>query len=246
MSCLLNKITLLVITILLFSTYPVKADNVTEIEKYQNELEKAQEQLLNYQKNNLNEQMKRERNELNRKVSELTNYVRAFEIAQSTRVFERQLFKLNEDAKLYFPASTTRITSPFNPNRIHPITGVKQPHIGIDIAMPGDQYIYAAEKGTVIGVYKEYDVRMNGYGDAIMLQHQIDIDGNGQKEVVTTFYAHLMPGTTKVNVGDVVDRGQLIAQMGNSGISTGQHLHFEVHIGEWSKQNAVDPMLFLN
>jgi murein DD-endopeptidase MepM/ murein hydrolase activator NlpD len=227
--------------------YPVKADNLKQLEKYQNELENAQEQLLIYQNNELNEQTKQEMIQLNKRVSELNGYVKAYEMTQTNIFIKQQLVKkLDSGAKLYFPASTTRITSYFDNNRKHPITGENKAHIGIDIAMPGNQYIYAAEKGTVIDVYKEYDGRMNGYGDAIMLQHQIDLDGDGQKEIVTTFYAHLMPGTTQVTKGDVVDRGQLLAQMGTSGISTGQHLHFEVHIGHWSKQNAVDPMLFLN
>lgn len=237
---------LLVITVLLIAGYPVKADNLEQLEKYQNELKNAQEQLLIYQNNELNEQMKQEMIKLNKRVSELKGYVKAYKMTQTNIFIKQQLVKLDPGAKLFFPASTTRITSYFDSNRKHPITGENKAHIGIDIAMPGNQYIYAAEKGTVIDVYKEYDGRMNGYGDAIMLQHKIDIDGDGQKEVVTTFYAHLMPNTTQVSVGDVVDRGQLIAQMGTSGISTGQHLHFEVHIGTWSKQNAVDPMLFLN
>lgn len=148
-------------------------------------------------------------------------------------------------AVLFWPASTRRVTSAFNPNRVHPVTGVVQPHRGMDIAAPGTQQIYAAADGVVVDTYTEYDGRMNGYGDAILLTHYIDIDGNGTKEQVSTLYAHLRSGSTRVSPGQTVSRGQQIALMGNTGIGTGQHLHFEVHIGGWAHANAVNPANYL-
>ncbi|GEM03930.1 peptidase [Halolactibacillus miurensis] len=146
---------------------------------------------------------------------------------------------------LFWPASTRRVTSPFNPNRVHPVTGVVKPHRGMDIAAPGTQQIYAAADGVVVDTYTEYDGRMNGYGDAILLTHYIDIDGDGDKEQVSTLYAHLRSGTTRVSPGQSVSRGQQIALMGNTGIGTGQHLHFEVHLGGWAHANAVNPANYL-
>ena len=148
-------------------------------------------------------------------------------------------------AVLFWPASTRRVTSPFNPNRVHPVTGVVRPHRGMDIAAPGTQQIYAAADGIVVATYTEYDGRMNGYGDAILLTHYIDLNGDGTKEQVSTFYAHLRSGTTRVSPGQSVSRGQQIALMGNTGVSTGQHLHFEVHLGGWANANAVNPANYL-
>ena len=129
--------------------------------------------------------------------------------------------------------------------RDSPVTGVVSPHRGMDIAAPGTQQIYAAADGVVVATYTEYDGRMNGYGDAILLTHYIDLNGDGTKEQVSTFYAHLRSGTTRVSPGQSVSRGQQIALMGNTGVSTGQHLHFEVHFGGWAHANAVNPANYL-
>jgi len=146
---------------------------------------------------------------------------------------------------LFWPASTRRVTSPFNPYRVHPVTGVVRPHRGMDIAAPGTQQIYAAADGVVVDTYTEYDGRMNGYGDAILLTHYIDLNGDGTKEQVSTLYAHLRSGTTRVSPGQSVSKGQQIALMGNTGVGTGQHLHFEVHFGGWAHANAVNPANYL-
>ncbi|GEN56532.1 peptidase [Halolactibacillus alkaliphilus] len=146
---------------------------------------------------------------------------------------------------LHWPASTRRVTSAFNPNRVHPVTGVVRPHRGMDIAAPGTQQIYAAEAGVVVDTYTEFDGRMNGYGDAILITHYIDLNGDGNRQQVTTFYAHLRSGSTTVRPGQTVSRGQQIALMGSTGVGTGQHLHFEVHIGGWAHANAVNPANYL-
>jgi len=64
-------------------------------------------------------------------------------------------------------------------------------------------------------------------------------------KVYTTVYAHME--TRLVGNGQTVRKGQQIGIMGNTGQSTGQHLHFEIHEGPWnaSKSNAVDPMRYL-
>ncbi|GEM02029.1 N-terminal domain of peptidoglycan hydrolase CwlO-containing protein [Halolactibacillus halophilus] len=146
---------------------------------------------------------------------------------------------------LFWPASTRRVTSSFNPNRVHPITGVVRPHRGMDIASPGTQQIYAAADGVVVATYTQYDGRMNGYGDAILLTHYMDLNGDGTKEQVSTLYAHLRSGSTRVSSGQSVSRGDTIALMGNTGVGTGQHLHFEVHFGGWAHANAVNPATYL-
>ncbi|MFA9558954.1 murein hydrolase activator EnvC [Evansella sp. AB-rgal1] len=110
-------------------------------------------------------------------------------------------------------------------------------HHGIDIGQGGRSNvpIVAAESGTVV-----YSGWMNGYGNTILISHFI---GGRQ---LTTLYAHL--DALHVSGGQRVNRGQQIGIMGNTGQSTGPHLHFEVHEGGWNgaKSNSRNPMNYIN
>ncbi|MFX3624141.1 MAG: murein hydrolase activator EnvC [Ectobacillus sp.] len=107
-------------------------------------------------------------------------------------------------------------------------------HKGIDIAASGTVPVVASAAGTVIR--SEYS---SSYGNVVYISHSI----NGK--TYTTLYAHLR--SRSVQAGQAVQQGQQIGIMGNTGISFGQHVHFEVHAGSWNaaKSNAVDPMSFL-
>jgi len=96
--------------------------------------------------------------------------------------------------------------------RTHPLSGRKEMHKGIDFAgkMGGD--VIAVAKGLIIYAGKRY-----GYGHVIDIAH-----GNG----FTTRYAH--NSKILVSVGDTVEKGFRIAEIGSSGRSTGPHVHFEV------------------
>lgn len=101
-------------------------------------------------------------------------------------------------------------------------------HAGRDIACPVGTPIYAAASGTVIHINDQADT----YGNHIMIAH-----GNE----VYTLYAHC--SELLVSVGDTVTQGQLIALSGNTGNTTGPHLHFEVRVGGSQYQvNNVDPL----
>ncbi|MEH7350263.1 murein hydrolase activator EnvC family protein [Gottfriedia acidiceleris] len=108
-------------------------------------------------------------------------------------------------------------------------------HEGVDIASAGSVPVVAAADGVVIRAYVS-----SSYGNCVFITHNID----GQ--VWTTVYAHL--ASFNVSTGQTVSKGMQIGYMGNSGHSTGQHLHFELHKGEWNyaKSNAVDPMKYIN
>ncbi len=110
--------------------------------------------------------------------------------------------------------ASTRITSPFG-YRMHPILKVNKLHTGIDIGASYGTDILAANSGKVITA--AYNA--NGYGYYIMIDH-----GGG----IVTLYGH--SSKLLVNKGDVVTRGQVIAKVGSTGMSTGSHLHFEVRI----------------
>lgn len=97
--------------------------------------------------------------------------------------------------------------------RIHPIYKVKKLHTGIDFSAPIGTPVYA----TADGVVKHVKVKFSGYGKFIEIDH-----GFGFR----TRYAHLHDFNVKE--GQKVKRGELIAYVGNTGMSTAPHLHYEV------------------
>lgn len=97
--------------------------------------------------------------------------------------------------------------------RFHPILKVRKMHTGLDFGAPMGTPIYATADGTVINATNG----ANGYGLAVDIQH-----GFGYE----TKYAHL--SKVNVHVGQKVKRGELIAYSGNSGLSKGPHLHYEI------------------
>ncbi|MBI4360627.1 peptidoglycan DD-metalloendopeptidase family protein [Candidatus Micrarchaeota archaeon] len=98
---------------------------------------------------------------------------------------------------------------------VHPLSGEIRPHDGLDLKIASGTPVKAAAAGKV--VVPDFDT--DGYGAWIILDH-----GNG----VETRYAHLTPGAFKVRSGDTVSQGDVLALSGDSGGSTGPHLHFEV------------------
>ncbi|WP_459500014.1 M23 family metallopeptidase [Bacillus sp. C1] len=131
-------------------------------------------------------------------------------------------------AKFIYPTDTTRVTSGFR--------GSRPDHHGVDLAQVGDHPIYAAASGQVSRSYLS-----SSYGECIMIVHTID------GVTWETVYAHMRNGSRKVREGDYVTQGQTIGVMGNTGQSSGQHLHFELHKGRWNinKSNAVNPLDYL-
>jgi murein DD-endopeptidase MepM/ murein hydrolase activator NlpD len=120
------------------------------------------------------------------------------------------------------------LTSSFG-TRVDPIT--RKPgefHSGLDIGAPSGTSILAAESGTVIVAQF-----WSGYGNTVVVDH-----GNG----LWTLYPHIRMGGFKVEKGDLVKKGQLLAEVGSTGRSTGPHLHFEVRLNE----RAVNPSSYLN
>lgn len=104
-----------------------------------------------------------------------------------------------------------RISSKFG-MRIHPITKKLKPHKGIDIPKPKGTLIYATGNGMVIA--KGYN---SSYGNFLGIRHAGGF---------SSFYAHL--DSIFVNIGDSVQIMDTIASVGNTGLATGYHLHYEV------------------
>jgi len=131
-----------------------------------------------------------------------------------------------------FPTAVP-ISSGFG-DRVAPCRYCSSDHRGVDFVPGNGAPIFAIADGVVTA--SEFG---GGYGQYVYLEHDV----NGRS--VLTVYAHMQRGSSPLRVGDVVQVGDFIGLVGNTGISTGPHLHFEVRIeGEyvdpfaWLKENA--------
>ena len=106
------------------------------------------------------------------------------------------------------------LSSAFSRSRFHPILHHARPHEGIDVAAPMGAPIVAPAAGTITLV-----ARQNGYGNVLEIDH-----GNG----IVTRYAHC--SRIVVKKGQRVQRGQVVANVGSTGLATGPHLHYEIHV----------------
>jgi murein DD-endopeptidase MepM/ murein hydrolase activator NlpD len=127
----------------------------------------------------------------------------------------------DEQEAVWIPPANGRISSPSG-NRYNPVTGRREFHDGIDIAIPTGTPIFAPKRGEVIA-----SGYCAGYGRFMRLSHE-----NGY----ITFFAHLSRPVAAI--GDIVGQGYHIAYSGNTGQSTGPHLHF----GIFRNGQFIDPL----
>jgi murein DD-endopeptidase MepM/ murein hydrolase activator NlpD len=134
--------------------------------------------------------------------------------------------------------------------RVHPIQKTRKHHNGEDLISTAHNpaYLKAIWEGVVVDARpaksKKANGEPNGYGYFVSVRHRI-----GGKDYVA-LYAHCLKGSFQVKAGDKVKAGQVLAILGNSGASTGPHLHFEIHVGKkvgWSTDGSgfLDPIPFL-
>ncbi|NLP18527.1 MAG: peptidoglycan DD-metalloendopeptidase family protein [Firmicutes bacterium] len=206
-----------------------------EIAQKKIELEKQREQLLTLQDRTLAKQAQVEadaaqRERLLEKIqSEKELYEAALdELERTSRQLEELIRRLQEESGgealvgkggMQWPVGAPRRVSSEFGMRPHPVFGGNRMHTGLDIAAPYGQSIYgqpifaaAAGKVLVSGV-------QGGYGNTVVLDH-----GGG----ISTLYGHA--SALLVQPGQVVARGQTIARVGSTGVSTGPHVHFEVRV----------------
>ncbi len=115
------------------------------------------------------------------------------------------------------PVDGARISSGFG-MRFHPVLGYSRMHKGIDFAVPVGTPVMAAGGGTV-----ESAGWVNGYGNFMVVDH-----GSGYE----TAYGHLSRFANGMRRGSHVHQGEVIAFSGNTGLSTGPHLHYEIRINK--------------
>lgn len=118
-----------------------------------------------------------------------------------------------------------RVVSPFG-YRIHPLYKIEHFHTGIDIANEYGTPIKATADGVV-----KFAGWQQGYGKAVVVQHEFGY---------STIYGHL--SSIKVKQGQKVFRGEIIGLMGDTGTTTGPHLHYEV----WRENKLCNPIRFVN
>lgn len=155
-------------------------------------------------------------------------------------VISSELLAKYANAKLIIPfakwdSSSGYITSKYG-FRVHPVTGQGKKHTGIDLVSTSSNKIVAAEDGIVS--LRTYN-RSSSYGNGVEILHVL---ADGTK--CYTFYGHMKDGTVQCKVGDVVKKGEVIGIMGSTGMSTGDHLHFEVRVKS-GYGNDIDPTPFL-
>jgi len=116
-------------------------------------------------------------------------------------------------AFLRAPVEFTRVSSVFNPHRLHPILNLIRGHMGTDYAAPIGTPVHAAGDGRVA-----FEGVRGGYGNAILLSHSNEIQ---------TLYGHMSRFARDIHVGSHVQQGAVIGYVGMTGLATGPHLHYE-------------------
>jgi len=142
----------------------------------------------------------------------------------SFKSIKKELNEYLDKIPSVWPTDSRYIGAPFG-MRMHPILKVYKMHTGVDIGGKTGDNIYASGAGKV--VFASWN---GGYGYMIKIDH-----GEG----IETLYGH--SSKLLVKVGDIVKKGQIIGLVGNTGLSTGPHVHFEVRIDNV----PVNPLAFI-
>jgi murein DD-endopeptidase MepM/ murein hydrolase activator NlpD len=163
--------------------------------------------------------------------TELDNYIRRANLLAGSYIeavdsLESHTDQLRRTPSISpIPPSVGWFTSPYANIRMHPIYNEPRPHPGIDVYAPHGTAILAPANGRIAEVRT-----VAGYGKTVTVDH-----GYG----VQTFYAHC--SRTVVQVGERVERGDKIAEVGKTGTATGPHLHYEVLVN----RRRVNPKDFI-
>ena len=126
------------------------------------------------------------------------------------------------------PVQFSRISSRFNPSRRHPVLNTIRAHRGVDYAAPVGTPVRAAGEGRV-----RFVGRQGGYGNVIELEH-----GSG----VVTVYGHLSRFAAQLRRGQRIELGKVIGFVGQTGLATGPHLHYEYRIRGVHKNPQTVPL----
>lgn len=126
-----------------------------------------------------------------------------------------------------FPVVATRVSSTFG-GRVHPVSGARHVHSGVDLAAPAGRAVHASAAGVVSHIGND----PRGYGKYVVIRHP-----NGY----ASYYAHLSKIERGLRKGVHVPRAQRVGAVGSTGTATGPHLHFEVKRGN----RPMDPLALI-
>lgn len=238
-----------------FSDFLINMEVVSQIAEYDSQLleqlkeieEKIQtlKTSLEEERNTVEEKLtecEKERATLNQKIAENESYIKKLEsnITEYQKAYEKA--KQEEEAawraagskmsngqfvggEFGWPSDSTYTITSYYGVRIHPILKTRKGHAGLDIGAAHGTNVLASNSGTVI--MASYN---GGYGNCVMIDH-----GGGY----VSLYAH--NSALNVKVGQRVSRGDVIAKVGSTGLSTGPHIHFEIRING----ATVDPLPYV-
>ena len=114
------------------------------------------------------------------------------------------------------PLEFTRVSSGFTDSRLHPIFKDWRAHKGVDFSAPLGTKVKASGSGVV-----DFVGRQGGYGNVVIIKHQ---------NKITTLYAHLNAFEDGIRVGQKINQGDILGEVGRTGWATGTHLHYEFRI----------------
>lgn len=120
-----------------------------------------------------------------------------------------------------YPIQFTHISSTFSLSRYHPVLHYSRPHKGVDLAAPIGTPIRATGDGRIVHIG-----RQSAYGNMIKIQHSA---------MYSSLYGHLLRFQKGLSQGAYVKRGQIIGYVGQSGLATGPHCHYEFHVNHQPK-----------
>ena len=127
-------------------------------------------------------------------------------------------------AFLRTPLEFSRVTSGFSNARLHPVLQTTRAHKGIDYGAPTGTRVRSVADGTVTSIG-----RQNGYGNLIVIKHQ---------GAYSTAYGHLSGFSTGLRKGARVSQGETIGYVGQTGLASGPHLHYEFRVND----RQIDPL----
>ncbi|MFT3847678.1 MAG: peptidoglycan DD-metalloendopeptidase family protein [Propionivibrio sp.] len=139
-----------------------------------------------------------------------------YEAADGSGAYYTALGTSLRKAFLRSPLEFSRVTSGYSSARRHPVLQITRAHKGIDYGAPTGTPVRAVADATV-----EFSGRQNGYGNLIVLKHQ---------GIYSTAYGHLSGFATGLRKGAKIKQGETIGFVGQTGIATGPHLHYEFRI----------------
>ena len=144
------------------------------------------------------------------------------------------------EGSMFPPTDSRRVTSQFG-YREAPLDGASTYHKGVDIGASTQGVEGDIIRSAITGYVSQISYQAGGAGQYVVIVGG-GVDGDESQNIVTT-YMHMIGNSPYgyIHVGDVVEAGQVIGLMGNTGVSSGPHLHFQVEINN----EAVDPLPYL-